>query len=122
MSLCLHVHSFLHFPYLRLLEMAIVCTMLVPLHCVTTNPLHLTSVALQVLNFFLNSTFYAKHPIIEQQQNKAAFTANTFAMCLSDIALNSVTKEDPCKPIITEAYSNAMNCQWSRHLLSHNNY
>ena len=34
-------------------------------------------------------------------------------MCLSDIALNSVTKEDHCKPIITEAYSNAMNHQWS---------
>ncbi|XP_028413710.1 52 kDa repressor of the inhibitor of the protein kinase-like [Dendronephthya gigantea] len=34
-------------------------------------------------------------------------------MCLSDIALGSVTKEDPCAPILTEAYSNAMNHQWS---------
>ena len=49
MLLCLHVHG--HFPYLGLLEMAIVCTMLVPLQCVATNLLHLTSVVLQVLNF-----------------------------------------------------------------------
>ena len=34
-------------------------------------------------------------------------------MCLSDNALDSVTKEDHCKPIITEAYSNALNHQWS---------
>ena len=34
-------------------------------------------------------------------------------MCLSDIALDSVTKEDLCKPIITEAYSTVMNRQWS---------
>ena len=34
-------------------------------------------------------------------------------MCLSDIALDSVTKEDLCAPIFAEAYSNAMNHQWS---------
>ena len=67
------------------------------------------------LRLFLNSTFFAKLPIIQQQHNKGAYSsiANTFALCLSDIALNSITKEDPCKPIITEAYSNAMNHQWS---------
>ncbi|XP_028419094.1 uncharacterized protein LOC114544742 [Dendronephthya gigantea] len=67
------------------------------------------------IELFLNSSFYAKHPIIEQQHKKGAFSsiANTFAMCLSDIALGSVTKEDPCAPILTEAYSNAMNHQWS---------
>ena len=67
------------------------------------------------IELFLNSAYYAKHPIIEQQHNKGAFSsvANTFAMCLSDNALDSVTKEDHCKPIITEAYSNALNHQWS---------
>ena len=67
------------------------------------------------IELFLNSAYYAKHPIIEQQHNKGAFSsiANTFAMCLSDNALDSVTKEDHCKPIITESYSNALNHQWS---------
>ena len=67
------------------------------------------------IELFLNSAYYAKHPIIEQQHNKGAFSsiANTFAMCLSDNALDSVTKEDHCKPIFTEAYSNALNHQWS---------
>jgi hypothetical protein len=70
---------------------------------------------LSSIELFLNSSFYAKHPIIEQQHNKGAFSsiANAFAMCLSDIALDSVTKEDLCAPIFAEAYSNAMNHQWS---------
>ena len=60
------------------------------------------------IELFFNSSFYftCKHPITEQQHNKGgiSFIANTFAMCLSDIALNSVTKEDLCKPITIKAY------------------
>ena len=72
------------------------------------------------IELFLNSTFYAKHLILlSSSTTKAPFSsiantiANTFAKCLSDIALNSVTKEDHSKPIIAEAYSNTMNHQWS---------
>ena len=37
-------------------------------------------------------------------------------MCLSDIALNSFAKEDLSKSVIAEAYSNALNRQWSSFL------
>ena len=62
--------------------------------------------------------FYVKHPILEQQHNKGAFSSigNAFAMCLSDIVLNSLAKEDLSKSVIAEAYSNALNCQWSSFL------
>ena len=67
---------------------------------------------------FVNCLFYVKYPILEQQHNKGAFSSigNAFAMCLSDIALNSLAKEDLSKSVIAEAYSNALNRQWSSFL------
>ena len=67
---------------------------------------------------FVNSVFYVKHPILEQQHNKGAFSciANAFAMCLSDIVLGSFAKEDPSKSVMAEAYNNALNRQWSSFL------
>ena len=83
MSLCLHVHIFLHFQDLKLLEMAIVCSYNA-CSAALCNKESLASYlrCLTSIELFLNSTFYAKHPIIEQQHNKAALSANTFAMCL----------------------------------------
>ena len=37
-------------------------------------------------------------------------------MCLSDIALNLLAKDDLSKFVIAEAYSNALNRQWSSFL------
>ena len=70
------------------------------------------------IELFVNSVFYVKHPILEQQHNKGAFSciANAFAMCLSDIALDSFAKEDPSKSVVAEAYNNALNRQWSSFL------
>ena len=47
------------------------------------------------IKLFVNSVFYVKRPILEQQHNKGAFscTANAFAMCFSNIALHSFAKE-----------------------------
>ena len=70
------------------------------------------------IELFVNCVFYVKHPILEQQHNKGAFSsiANAFAMCLSDIALNSLAKDDLSKSVIAEAYNNALNRQWSSFL------
>ena len=67
------------------------------------------------IELFVNCLFYVKHPILEQQHNKGEFSSigNAFAMCLSDIALNSLAKEDLSKSVIAEAYSNALNRQGS---------
>ena len=94
-------------------------TMLVPLHYVVLRILHLTCVVLQASSFLIvNCLCYVKHPILEQQHNKGAFSSigNAFAMCLSDIALNLLAKEDLSKSVIAEAYSNALNRQWSSFL------
>jgi hypothetical protein len=62
--------------------------------------------------------FYVNHPVLEQQHENGAFTsiANALAMCLSDVALSGVQKDDPSKPIVTEAINNAINRQWSSFL------
>ena len=51
------------------------------------------------IEVFVSCLFYVKHPILEQQHNKGAFSSigNAFAMCFSDIALNSLAKEDLSK-------------------------
>ena len=84
-------------------------------HCIVWQRIPFMLPRITSIELCISSAYYAKHPIIEQQHNKGAFSsiANTFAMCLSDNALDSVTKEDHCKPIITEACSNALNHQWS---------
>ena len=48
---------------------------------------------------FVSCLFYVKYPILEQQHNKGAFSSigNAFAMCFSDVALNSFAKEDLSK-------------------------
>ena len=91
-------------------------TMLAPLHHVVLRTLHLTCMrCLTSTELFVNCLFYVKYPILEQQHNKGAFSSigNAFAMCLSDIALNSLAKDDLSKFVIAEAYSNALNRQWS---------
>jgi hypothetical protein len=57
----------------------------------------------------MNASFYASHPIFEQQHNKGAFscTSNAFAMSLSDIALDALKKDDPSTAVIAEAFNNS---------------
>jgi hypothetical protein len=43
--------------------------------------------------------------------------SNAFAMCLSDIALNALQKDDPSTAVIgEEAFNNSINHQWSSFL------
>ena len=100
-------------------EMETAYTMLAPLHHVVLRTLHLTCMrCLTSTELFVNCLFYVKYPILEQQHNKGAFSSigNAFAMCLSDIALNSLAKDDLRKFVIAETYSNALNRQWSSFL------
>ena len=115
MSLCLHVHDFFAFPMFRTTGEGNCLYNACSIALCGNESLASYLRCLTSIELFINSTFYARHPIIVQQHNKTACSsiANTFAKCLSDIAQNSVRKEDPCKRIITEAYSNAMNRQWS---------
>jgi hypothetical protein len=66
----------------------------------------------------VNASFYASHPIYEQQHNKGAFScpSNAFAMCLSDIALNALQKDDPSTAVVGGAFNNSINHQWSSFL------
>ena len=56
-----------------------------------------TSIALQAFEMNINARYYSTHPLIEQQHNKGAFEnrSNAFAVCLSDAALCSFTKQNP---------------------------
>jgi hypothetical protein len=67
------------------------------------------------IELYLNSFFYASHPIFEQQHNKGAFTciANVFSTCLSEIAMSSYMKDDPSESVRAEAYNTSVNHQWS---------
>jgi hypothetical protein len=56
----------------------------------------------------VNASFDASHQIFEQH-NKGALScpSNAFAMCLSDIALNALQKDDPSTTVIgEEAFNN----------------
>jgi hypothetical protein len=56
----------------------------------------------------VNASFDASHQIF-QQHNKGALScpSNAFAMCLSDIALNALQKDDPSTTVIgEEAFNN----------------
>ena len=66
----------------------------------------------------MNALYYSSHPLVEQQHNNGAFhhKGNAFAMCLSNNALEYLTKDDPIKAVVAEAYINAHNCQFSSFL------
>jgi hypothetical protein len=58
----------------------------------------------------VNASFYASHPIFDQH-NKGALScpSNAFVMCLSDIALNALQKDDPSTAVIgEEAFNNSI--------------
>ena len=71
---------------------------------------YLTSIEL-----FINAQYYSTHPLIEQQHNKGAYSCrgNAFAMCLSDNALNTLSKNNPSEAVIAEARNNANNYEYS---------
>ena len=81
-------------------------TMAINLRCLTS------------IELYRNAQYYSCHPLVAQQHNKGAFNSrgNAFAMCLSDFALNSLTKDDPSKAVLAEAYNNAHNHQYSSFL------
>jgi hypothetical protein len=85
--------------------MVIAYTMLVQLHYAVVKNLafavHLH--CLTSIELFVNASFYASHPIFGQH-NKGALScpSNTIAMCLSDIALNALQKDDPSTAVIGE--------------------
>ena len=66
----------------------------------------------------MNALYYSSHPLVEQQHNNGVFhhKGNAFAMCLSNNALEYLTKDDPIKAVVAEAYNNAHNCQFSSFL------
>jgi hypothetical protein len=68
----------------------------------------------------VNASFYASHPIFEQHNKDAlSFPLKAFAMCLSDIALNALRKDDPSTAVIVigeEAFSSSINHQSSSFL------
>ena len=53
--------------------------------------------SLTSIEMYTNARYYCTHPLIEQQHKKGAFEnrSNAFAMCLSDAALCSFTKQNP---------------------------
>jgi hypothetical protein len=58
----------------------------------------------------VNASFYASHPIFEQH-NKGVLSCppNAFAMCLSDISLNALQKDDPSTAVIANIGEEAFN-------------
>ena len=67
------------------------------------------------IELYCNSSFYAKHPLIQKQRRVGAFKSlkNAFAMCLSDAVLNCVKQGEEKLGVIAEAKLNARNLQFS---------
>ena len=63
------------------------------------------------IELYSNAHYYCSHPLIEQQHSQGAFLSkeNALMMCLSDVALNEFTKEEPVKAVLAEALNNAQN-------------
>ena len=70
------------------------------------------------IELYLNCLYYCQHPLVEQQYEKGAFNCKgyCFATCLSDVAIGSLTKEDPSKAFLAVAYNNAFNHHYSSFL------
>ena len=67
------------------------------------------------IELYMYAPYYASHPVIEHPHNRGAFKpkANAFPMCLSDVALKSNLREDPCLAILAEAAHNSNNWNYS---------
>ena len=63
----------------------------------------------------MNAAYYAKHPLIQLQHDKGAFTSlrNAFAMCISNASLSEFEKKGHLAAVVAEAKSNAHNYEFS---------